>query len=169
MKKYIVQAVLGFFVSLISTLVFPLYGQTIDTLKNSPQVSQLRAELAQIQALSASIKAKADSLEALVKNKAGVLEGSDQEYWSAMLQPNKNCCGDKSAELRADIIQDKLIKKESALRSYHLDLEIFRINGQIQTQEITKKYQEKYLTRKPNGDHTTSMTHTVGGFLGIRL
>lgn len=169
MKKYIAQAALGFFISLISTVVSPLCGQTTDTLKNSPQVSQLRAELAQIKALSASIKAKADSLEALVKNKTAGLDGGDQEDWSAMLQPNKNCCSEKSAELRADMVQDKLIKKESALRSYHLDLEIFRVNGQIQPPETTKRYQEKYLTRKPNGDHTTSMTHTVGGFLGIRL
>ena len=164
MKKYIAQAVLGGFISLISAVVFPLYGQTTDTLKNSPQVAQLRAELQQVQERCASIKAKADSLEALVKNKKG-----DQEYWSAMLQPNKNCCGEKSAELRADMVQDKLIKKESALRSYHLDLEIFRVNGQKQSPEITKRYQEKYLTRKPNGDHTTSMTYTVGGFLGTNL
>ena len=164
MKKYISQAVLGGFISLISAVVFPLYGQTTDTLKNSPQVAQLRAELQHVQERCASIKAKADSLEALVKNKKG-----DQEYWSAMLQPNKNCCGEKSAELRADMVQDKLIKKESALRSYHLDLEIFRVNGQKQFPEITKRYQEKYLTRKPNGDHTTSMTYTVGGFLGTNL
>ena len=65
-------------------------------------------------------------------------------------------------------IGDKLIKKESALRSYHLDLEVFRVNGQKQSPEITKRYQEKYLTRKPNGDRTASMTYTVGGFLGIR-
>jgi len=169
MKKYIAQAVLGGFISLISAVVFPLYGQTTDTLKNSPQVSQLRAELQQVQERCASIKAKADSLEALVKNKNGAIEGMAQEYWSAMLQPNKNCCGVKSAELRADMVQDKLIKKESALRSYHLDLEIFRVNGQKQSPEITKRYQEKYLTRKPNGDHTTSMTYTVGGFLGTNL
>lgn len=169
MKKYIAQAALGFFISLISTVVSPLCAQTIDTLKNSPQVSQLRAELLQVQERCAAIKAKADSLEALVKNKTAGLDGGDQENWSAMLQPNKNCCSEKSAELRADMVQDKLIKNESALRSYHLDLEIFRVNGQIQSPEITKRYQEKYLTRKPNGDHTTSMTHTVGGFLGIRL
>lgn len=168
MKKYFAPAVLGSFISLITTVVFPLCGQTVDTLKNSPQISQLRAELAQIKELSASIKAKADSLEALVKNKTGALEGSDEEYWSAMLQPNKNCCSEKSTELRADMVQDKLIKSESALRSYHLDLEVFRVNGQKQSPELTKRYQEKYLARKPNGDHTTSMTYTVGGFLGIR-
>ena len=168
MKKYIVKAVLVGFVSLISTVVSPLCAQTIDTLKNSLQVSLLRAELLQVQERCAAIKAKADSLEALVKNKTAGLDG-DQENWSTMLQPNKNCCSEKSAELRADMVQDKLIKNESALRSYHLDLEIFRVNGQIQSPEITKRYQEKYLTRKPNGDHTTSMTHTVGGFLGIRL
>ena len=168
MKKYIVQAALGFFISLISTAVLPLCGQTTDTLKNSSQVSQLRAELLQVQERCASIKAKADSLEAVVKNKTGALEGGDQEYWAAMLQPDKNCCGEKSAELRADMVQDKLIKKESALRSYHLDLEVFRVNGQKQSPEITKRYQEKYLTRKPNGDRTASMTYTVGGFLGIR-
>ncbi len=168
MKKYIAQAVLVGFISLISTVVFPLCGQTTDTLKNSPQVSQLRAELAQIQALSASIKTKADSMEALVKQRTEIIEMS-KSYWSEFFQPCKDDCGDKSAELRADMVQDKLIKKESALRSYHLDLEIFRVNGQIQSPEIAKRYQEKYLTRKPNGDHTTSMTHTVGGFLGIRL
>lgn len=168
MKKYIAQAALGFFISLITTVVFPLCGQTTDTLKNPPQVSQLRAELLQIQERYASIKAKSDSLEALVKIKNGAIEGMDQEYWSAMLQPCKNDCGERSAELKADLIQDKLIKNESALRSYHLDLEIFRVNGQKQSPEITKRYQEKYLSRKPNGDHTTSMTHTVGGFLGIR-
>jgi hypothetical protein len=163
MKKYIVQAALGFLISLISTAVLPLCAQTTDTLKNSSQVSQLRAELLQIQERCASIKAKADSLEAVVKNTR-----HDQEYWSAMLQPDKNCCGEQSAELRADMVQDKLIKKESALRSYHLDLEVFRVNGQKQSPEITKRYQEKYLTRKPNGDRTASMTYTVGGFLGIR-
>lgn len=168
MKKYIANVVLVFFLGLIFMVVNPLSAQTSDSLKNPLEASQLRAELAQIQALSALIKAKADSLEALVKNKAGVLEGSDKEYWSAMLQPNKNCCGEKSAELRADMVQDKLIKSESALRSYHLDLEVFRVNGQKQSPELTQRYQEKYLTRKPNGDHTTSMTYTVGGFLGIR-
>lgn len=168
MKKYIDQTALGFFISLITTVVLPLCGQTTDTLKNSLQVSQLRTELLQVQERCAAIKAKADSLEALVKAKTSAIERESQEYWSAMLQPNKNCCGDKSAELRADMIQDKLIKNESALRSYHLDMEIFRVNGQKQSLETTKRYQEKYLTRKPNGDHTTSMTYTVGGFLGIR-
>lgn len=168
MKKYIAQAVLGGFISLTATLVFPLCGQTTDTLKNQAQVTQLRAELLQIQERCASIKAKADSLEALVKAKTGTIEGENQEYWTAMLQPNQNCCGEKSAELRADLIQDKLIKNESALRSYHLDLEIFRVNGQKQSSEITKRYQEKYLSRQPNGNHTTSMTHTIGGFLGIK-
>lgn len=163
MKKYIAHAGLSFFISLIFTIVYPLCAQTTDTLKNSSQVSQLRAELLQIQERCASIKAKADSLEAVVKNTR-----HDQEHWSAMLQPDKNCCGEKSVELRADMIQDKLIKNESALRSYHLDLEVFRVNGQKQSPEITKRYQEKYLSRKPNGNHTTSMTYTVGGFLGIR-
>ena len=163
MKKYIAHAGLSFFISLIFTIVYPLCAQTTDTLKNSSQVSQLRAELLQVQERYASIKAKADSLEAVVKNTR-----HDQEYWAAMLQPDKNCCGEKSAELRADMVQDKLIKKESALRSYHLDLEVFRVNGQKQSPEITKRYQEKYLTRKPNGDRTASMTYTVGGFLGIR-
>lgn len=168
MKKYIDQTALGFFISLITTVVLPLCGQTTDTLKNSPQVSQLRTELLQVQERCAAIKAKADSLEALVKAKTSAIERESQEYWSTMLQPGENCCGEKSAELKADMVQDKLIKKESALRSYHLDLEIFRVNGQKQSPELTKRYQEKYLTRKPNGDHTTSMTYTVGGFLGIR-
>lgn len=169
MKKYLAQTALVVFIKLISTVVFPLGGQTTDTLKNPVRVSQLRAELLQIQERYASIKAKADSLEAMVKAKNGIIERESQEYWSAMLQPCKDDCGDKSAELKADMVQDKLINKESALRSYHLDLEIFRVNGQKQSPETTKRYQEKYLTRKPNGDHTTSMTYTVGGFLGMKL
>lgn len=167
MKKCIAHAGLSFFISLI--FVYPLCGQTTDTLKNPPQVSQLRAELQQVQERYAAIKAKADSLDALAKNKTGALEGGDQEYWAAILQPDKNCCGEKSAELRADLVQDKLVKKESAIRSYHLDLEVFRVNGQKQSPELTKKYQDKYLTRKLNGNRTTSMTYSGRGSFGIKL
>lgn len=141
----------------------------LDSLPNpSAQAAQLQAELSQMRLRYAQVKAKVDSLEALLKNKPGALQWSDEDYRSAMLQPNKNCCSEKSTELRVDMVQDKLIKNESALRSYHLDQEVFRVNGQKQSPELTKRYQEKYLTRKPNGDHTTSMTYTVGGFLGIR-
>lgn len=142
----------------------------LDSLPNpSAQAALLQAELSQMQLRYAQVKAKVDSLEALLKNKTGALERSDEDYSSAMLQPNKNCCSEQSAELRADMIQDKLITNESALRSYHLDLKIFRVNGQEQSPELTKKYQDKYLARKPNGNRTASMTYTVGGFLGIKL
>lgn len=163
MKNHIARAVLSFSLSLIFTVLNPLFSQVSDSLKNSLVASQLRAELAQIQASAVSIKAKADSLEVALKAKR-----ESQEYWSAMLQPEKNCCGEKSAELRADLVQDKLVKKESALRSYHLDLEIFRVNGKEQSPELTKKYQDKYLTRKPNGNRTTSMTYSGRGSFGIK-
>lgn len=164
MQKNRSYTVLGLASCLFVATTLSLCAQATDTI----QVAQLRAELLQMQERLAKTKAKADSLQALVHSKTYVNEGMGQEYWLSVLGCNKDG-GPTSADFEADLIQDKLIKNESALRSYHLDSQIFRVNGRIQSPALTQKYQQKYLSRQPNGHQTTSMTHTTGSFLGLRF
>lgn len=164
MQKNKSYTILGLASCLFVATTLSLCAQTTDTM----QVAQLRVELLQMQERLAKTKAKADSLQALVHSKINVDVGMGQEYWLSVLGCNKGG-GPTSADLEADLIQDKLIKNESALRSYHLDSHIFRVNGRIQNPAWTQKYQQKYLSRRPNGDQTTSMTHTAGSFLGLKF
>lgn len=158
------NTVLGLASCIFVLSALSLGAQTKDTL----QIEKARAELLQMQELLARTKVKTDSLQALVQLSTNIEKEMGQEYWLSVLGCNKDG-GPTSADLEADLIEDKLIKNESALRSYHLDSRIFRVNGRIQAPALTQKYQQKYLSRQPNGHQTTAITHTTGSFLGMRF
>jgi len=164
MKKNRFYVTLGLASCLFVATALSVCAQTTDTL----QVTQVRTELLQMQKRLAKTKAEADSLQqALVQIQDLSSVAMGQEYWLDVIQNSKKEVQIFAAFIR-DLVQDKLIKNEAALRSYHIDQEVFRVNVRKQDPGITQKYQQKYLSRRPNGDQTTSMTHSGGSFLGLK-
>lgn len=135
-----------------------------DTLPDTEaKITRLKAELNQVQFQLQQTRFKIDSLQSsLIHQKEENF--TDQDYWIDVIRSGEAREKITSAQFLADLEEDKLIKDAKELHSYHLDLQLFKVNGKIQSPEIALKYQQKYLSAKPNGDKPISMSRAPSRF-----
>lgn len=125
------------------------YINTGDTVPlDRTRLVQLQMDLALVKRQYEQEQAKFDSLRAQAEKKATEL-GEEINQKIAGERVNKVL-----EMLIADFIADGIIKDKKQLRSYRLDKNTFKVNGDRQANQLRRTYRQKYILNPATGNHT---------------